>query len=188
MQIIRTEVTQASAPTGQPILRVIFCGEGGDCVTVDMARVKVETMRPLSIERRQSWSRPRPSTWRRMTTMPEATAILTKSPSLRPTTRTAGCTSSNIAMAKRAIRFLRPGCRAWKLRGRKQFDAPSIFWSTFSPARTIFQVGSCACETRTAKCSAPSTCGKRKRPARQDSEPAAARGGLPQPRGYGGTS
>ncbi|PAP92235.1 hypothetical protein CIT31_28495 [Mesorhizobium wenxiniae] len=39
MQIIRTEVTQATAPTGQPILRVIFCGEGGDCVAVDMARV-----------------------------------------------------------------------------------------------------------------------------------------------------
>ncbi|RWQ44047.1 MAG: hypothetical protein EOS82_28410 [Mesorhizobium sp.] len=39
MQIIRTEVTQATAPTGQPILRVIFCGEGGDCVAVDLARV-----------------------------------------------------------------------------------------------------------------------------------------------------
>jgi hypothetical protein len=40
MQIIRTEVTQATARTGQPILRVIFCGEGGDCVAVDMARVE----------------------------------------------------------------------------------------------------------------------------------------------------
>ncbi|RWB02841.1 hypothetical protein [Mesorhizobium sp.] len=39
MQIIRTEVTQATAQTGQPILRVIFCGEGGDCVAVDLARV-----------------------------------------------------------------------------------------------------------------------------------------------------
>lgn len=33
MQIIRTDV----AATGHPILRVAFCGEGGDCVTVDMA-------------------------------------------------------------------------------------------------------------------------------------------------------
>jgi hypothetical protein len=40
MQIIRTEVIQATAPTGQPILRVLFCGEGGDCVTVDMASVE----------------------------------------------------------------------------------------------------------------------------------------------------
>jgi hypothetical protein len=40
MQIIRTEVTQATAPTGQSILRVIFCGEGGDSVTVDMTRVE----------------------------------------------------------------------------------------------------------------------------------------------------
>lgn len=63
MQIIRTEVTQATAPTGQSILRVIFCGEGGDCVPVGMARVDGGTTRPLSIERRRSWSRPRPSIW-----------------------------------------------------------------------------------------------------------------------------
>jgi hypothetical protein len=37
MQIVRTEVSRATAPTGEPILRVLFCGEGGDCVTVDMA-------------------------------------------------------------------------------------------------------------------------------------------------------
>jgi hypothetical protein len=37
MQIIRTEVAEATALSGEPILRVLFCGEGGDCVTVDMA-------------------------------------------------------------------------------------------------------------------------------------------------------
>lgn len=40
MQILRTVVAQAMAPSGQPILRVQFCGEGGDCVTVDMAAVE----------------------------------------------------------------------------------------------------------------------------------------------------
>lgn len=40
MQIIHTEVAQATAPNGQPLLRVIFCGEGGECVTVDMANVE----------------------------------------------------------------------------------------------------------------------------------------------------
>ena len=37
MQIVRTEVTKASTPDGRPILRVMFCGEGNECVTVDMA-------------------------------------------------------------------------------------------------------------------------------------------------------
>lgn len=40
MEIIRTEVAPATAPTGEAILRVLFCGEGGDCVTVDMAKVE----------------------------------------------------------------------------------------------------------------------------------------------------
>ena len=40
MQIIRTEVAQTTAPNGEPILRVLFCGQGGDCVTVDMANVE----------------------------------------------------------------------------------------------------------------------------------------------------
>jgi hypothetical protein len=43
MQIVRTEVAEAIALSGEPILRVLFCGEGGDCVTVDMARVDPET-------------------------------------------------------------------------------------------------------------------------------------------------
>jgi hypothetical protein len=40
MQIIRTDITRMTAPTGEPILRVLFCGEGGDCVTVDMASIE----------------------------------------------------------------------------------------------------------------------------------------------------
>lgn len=40
MQIVRTEVAQATGLSGKPILRVVFCGEGGDCVTVDMASVE----------------------------------------------------------------------------------------------------------------------------------------------------
>ena len=40
MQIIQTEVAQATSLSGHPILRVRFCGEGGDCITVDMAAVE----------------------------------------------------------------------------------------------------------------------------------------------------
>jgi hypothetical protein len=39
MQIIRTEVVHTATLAGVPILRVSFCGEGGECVTVDMASV-----------------------------------------------------------------------------------------------------------------------------------------------------
>lgn len=39
MQIIRTEVAEATALSREPILRVLFCGDGGDCVTIDMAKV-----------------------------------------------------------------------------------------------------------------------------------------------------
>lgn len=42
MQIVRTEVTQLTAQTGEPIRRVLFCGGGGDCVTVDMAKVEAD--------------------------------------------------------------------------------------------------------------------------------------------------
>jgi len=37
MQIIQTEVAPSTSLSGHPILRVRFCGEGGECVTVDMA-------------------------------------------------------------------------------------------------------------------------------------------------------
>lgn len=39
MQFLRTNVAPATAPTQEPVLHVTFCGEGGDCATVDMARV-----------------------------------------------------------------------------------------------------------------------------------------------------
>lgn len=37
MEIVRTQVLNTTAPDGQAILRVVFCGEGSECVTVDMA-------------------------------------------------------------------------------------------------------------------------------------------------------
>jgi hypothetical protein len=37
MQITRTEITRAIGPSGQSLLRVFFCGDGTDCVTVEMA-------------------------------------------------------------------------------------------------------------------------------------------------------
>lgn len=37
MQIVRTNVSSATSPDGDAVLRVVFFGEGGDCVTVDMA-------------------------------------------------------------------------------------------------------------------------------------------------------
>lgn len=40
MQIVRTNISHATALSGEAILRVVFCGEGGDCVTVDMAKVE----------------------------------------------------------------------------------------------------------------------------------------------------
>lgn len=40
MQVIRTEVAQVVTPSGAPLIRVKFCGEGGDCVTVDMAQIE----------------------------------------------------------------------------------------------------------------------------------------------------
>lgn len=43
MQVVRTDVSRAIAPTGEPVLQVVFCGEGGDCVTVDMASIEAES-------------------------------------------------------------------------------------------------------------------------------------------------
>lgn len=37
MQIVRMDVDKATALSGESILRVVFRGEGGECVTVDMA-------------------------------------------------------------------------------------------------------------------------------------------------------
>ena len=43
MQIVRTEVAEATAISGEPVLRVTFCGEGGDCITVGMAGVQPDS-------------------------------------------------------------------------------------------------------------------------------------------------
>jgi hypothetical protein len=37
MELMRTEVTTATTAYGRPILRVTFCGESADCVTVETA-------------------------------------------------------------------------------------------------------------------------------------------------------
>lgn len=37
MQLMRTEVEATTSPTGDLIQLVRFCGEGGECVTVEMA-------------------------------------------------------------------------------------------------------------------------------------------------------
>ncbi|MDI6029529.1 hypothetical protein QBK99_25645 [Corticibacterium sp. UT-5YL-CI-8] len=37
MQIVRTDISRVAASTGEPVLRVVFCGEGGNCVAVDMS-------------------------------------------------------------------------------------------------------------------------------------------------------
>ena len=50
MQIIRTEVAQTTVPAGHRVVRVQFCGEGGDCVTVDMAAA-THTDEAAAIER-----------------------------------------------------------------------------------------------------------------------------------------
>ncbi|CAH2408132.1 hypothetical protein [Mesorhizobium escarrei] len=111
MQIIRTEVTQATAPTGQPILRVIFCGEGGDCVTVDMARV-------YGGNNEAAISRAKAALVQTATLDlavndydARSNGNLTKSPSQRRKMKTAGSTPSSIATADAAVRFLRPGCQ-----------------------------------------------------------------------------
>ncbi|TJW04803.1 MAG: hypothetical protein E5W97_10970 [Mesorhizobium sp.] len=40
MQLVRTEVGEAIGHNGQPVLRVSFCGEGGERVSVDMANAE----------------------------------------------------------------------------------------------------------------------------------------------------
>jgi hypothetical protein len=43
MQIVRTEIAQATASSGEAVIRAQFCGEGGECVTVDMANLEAES-------------------------------------------------------------------------------------------------------------------------------------------------
>jgi hypothetical protein len=42
MQIVRTDIAQATAVSGEPVVRVQFRGEGGECITVDMAAGEAE--------------------------------------------------------------------------------------------------------------------------------------------------
>lgn len=55
MQIVRTEVSQATTPAGESVLRVLFCGEGGDCVTVDMANTEAGNGEAATIGRAPCW-------------------------------------------------------------------------------------------------------------------------------------
>ena len=48
MQIVRTEVVNATALDGQAVLRVVFCGEGNECVTVDMANLAGQEDAPVA--------------------------------------------------------------------------------------------------------------------------------------------
>ena len=43
MHIVRTDVTRVIASTGEPVLRVLFCGADGECVAVDMASIESES-------------------------------------------------------------------------------------------------------------------------------------------------
>lgn len=43
MQLVRTEVSRMTAPDGKPVVRVLFRGEGGDCVTVDMTTAETNS-------------------------------------------------------------------------------------------------------------------------------------------------
>ena len=51
MQIIRTDVHDVIGRAGQPVLRVLFCGEGGECVSVDLAKGQTEEDEKATIER-----------------------------------------------------------------------------------------------------------------------------------------
>jgi hypothetical protein len=42
MQFIRTEVARSTTQSGDPLLRVLFLGQGGDRVVVDMASVETD--------------------------------------------------------------------------------------------------------------------------------------------------
>ncbi len=51
MQIIRTEVDDTIGRGGQPVRRVVFCGEGGECVSVDMVTAQAAENEGATIER-----------------------------------------------------------------------------------------------------------------------------------------
>jgi len=51
MQIVRTEVDDTIGRGGEPVRRVVFCGEGGECVSVDMAKAQAGEDEEAAIER-----------------------------------------------------------------------------------------------------------------------------------------
>lgn len=80
MQIVRTEIARATAPTGETVLRVLFHGEGGDRVTVDMAGPGMAEDKAAALDRAKAiLVQTAPSDWRATTMMPAATATSMKS-------------------------------------------------------------------------------------------------------------
>ena len=75
MQIVRTEVSRATTATGDDVLRVLFCGEGGDCVTVDMSMVEMEDDEAALDRARAILVQTATFGLAATTTMPKATAI-----------------------------------------------------------------------------------------------------------------
>ena len=51
MQITRTDVHDVIGRAGQPVLRVLFCGEGGECVSVDLTKPQTVENEEATIER-----------------------------------------------------------------------------------------------------------------------------------------
>ncbi|ESZ07901.1 MULTISPECIES: hypothetical protein [unclassified Mesorhizobium] len=164
MQIIRTEVTQATAPTGQPILRVIFCGEGGDCVAVDLARV-VGGNNEAAINRAKA------------VLVQIATFDLAvndydaRSNGNFDEVAVTAANDENGGLHIFEYRRTRPSGSSLqdaKFRGCAGGSGSMRYRSSgvdLQPGTDDLQVGSCACATRTANCCTPSTCRRRKRPA-----------------------
>lgn len=167
MQIIRTEVARSTAPTGQPVLRVLFCGEGGDCVTVDMARIEDGADDLASIAR--------------------AKAILVQTATFddavndydarsngnfdEVTVTAANADDGAIYIfeyrdGEGAARFRRRACRHSTPPGTRLFAVRSSFWSIWSRGRTICPAGWCECAAKAARCFAPSTSRRRRLPVR----------------------
>lgn len=112
MQIVRTDVSRAKALTGEPVLRVLFCGEGGDCVTVDMASVEsgndgaaLDRARAILMQTATFGLAANDYDAR-------SNGISTKSSSRLPLMGTRASTYSSIVTAKAAGRCRRRGCRA----------------------------------------------------------------------------
>lgn len=157
MQIVRTEVAQATGLSGKPILRVVFCGEGGDCVTVDMASVEAGSD-DAALDR--------------------ARAILVQTATFGRAGNDYDAESNGnfdeVAVTAaneeygglyifeyrdgegKTGGFLRRECRAWRRRASRRSGARSIFWPTWNRGRTtISPAGWCACLVKMANYSTP---------------------------------